>query len=83
MAVKPGGCVPFEVCRALVEEVIREALAGRFFNGTVEATLAVARGKVEQLRVDLAEAEDGTPSPHPCSSAGAGHRPCRDQRKGG
>lgn len=81
--MKPGGCVPFEVCGALVEEAIREALTGRFFKGTVEATLAVARGKVEQLRVDLAEAEDGTPSPLPCSSAGADRLPCGDQWKGG
>lgn len=76
MAVKPGGCVPLEVCGALVEEAIREALTGRFFRGTVEETLAVARGKVEQLRTDLAEAEDGTRSLPACSS-------CADQRKGG
>ncbi|MWA02712.1 hypothetical protein F8568_020495 [Actinomadura sp. LD22] len=45
MALKPGGCVPFEVCAALVEEAIREALTGRFFKGTVEEALAVARAR--------------------------------------
>lgn len=75
MAVKPGGLVPFEVCEALVEEAIREALSGRFFKGTVEETVAVARGKVEQLRADLADAEDGDPRLADCCS-------CADQRKG-
>lgn len=82
MAVKPGECVPFEVCGALVEEAIRDALTGRFFKGTVEETLAVARGKVEQLRADLAEAEDGAGSLHTCPSARA-DRPHGDRRKGG
>ncbi|MFF5264475.1 hypothetical protein ACFY4C_36590 [Actinomadura viridis] len=56
--------MPFEVCGALVEEAIREALSGRFFKGTVEETLAVARGKVGQLRADLIEAEKGARGLH-------------------
>lgn len=69
MAMTTSRCVPFEVCGALVEEAIREALSARFFKGTVEEVLAVARGKVEQLRVDLVEADDGTRSPHNCPAA--------------
>jgi hypothetical protein len=83
MAVRSDGCVPFEVCGALVEEAIREALTERFFKGTVEETLAVARGKVAQLRADLAEAEDETRSFHTCPNAGADRFSCGDQRKGG
>lgn len=83
MALKPRGYVPFEVCGALVEEAIRESLTGRFFKGTVEETLAAARGKVEQLRADLAEAEDETRRLHTCPSAGTDRTACGDQRMGG
>jgi hypothetical protein len=84
MGMTRSSCVPFEVCGALVEEAIREALSGRFFKGTVEETLAVARGKVEQLRADLDEAaEDRGCTPHGHPGVSTGSSACGDQRKGG
>lgn len=64
-----------------MEEAIREALSGRFFKGTVEETLAVARGKVEQLRADLDEVDDGIRAPggHQAADTSA----CGAHQKGG
>ncbi|GAA1546477.1 hypothetical protein GCM10009678_31370 [Actinomadura kijaniata] len=53
--------VPLDVCSGIVEQTIRETLDGRFFRGTVEEVLYLARRKVEELWNELEQAE-GPPS---------------------